>query len=180
MRNTDTVGRKARWRGRVVSVTALVSISALALTACGAKEYSGAFTVTNGDSSFYVGNGPHRPEAVTVQCSEKGGTITATLTESETGNTFTTTQPDEGSGPAGGTLTMGDGGKEYEWTVRNGAAEGDDHPFENEMQSGEPVSWTDTGMFSFGSGVRQATTDNDDGEVRVQTPGEVDCSGAGE
>lgn len=162
---------------RGITVIAGVAISALALSACGTTEYPGEFTVANGDSSFYVGNGPHRPETVTVQCSEKGGNITATLTESETGNTFTTTQPDEGSGLAGGTLTMGQGGDKYEWTVRDGATTEDEHPFEDEMQSGEPVTWTAAGMLSFGSGVRQATTDNEDGEVRVQTPGEVDCAG---
>src|SRR5699024_4137223 len=107
-----------------------------------------------------------------AQCSEKGGTITATLTESETGNSFTTVQPEEGSGPAGGSLTMGEGGQKYEWIVRDGATTEDEHPFENDLQSGDPVMWTENGTFSFGSGVRQATTDNDDGQVQVQTPGE--------
>lgn len=162
---------------RGIAVIAGVAISVLALSACGAKEYPGEFTVANGDSSFYVGNGPHRPDTVTVRCSEKNGTITATLTESKTGNSFSTTQPKEGAGLAGGTLTMGDSGDEYVWKVRDGATAEDEHPFEDEMQSGDPVTWTDNDSFTFGSGVRQATTKSDDGEVRVRTPGEVVCSG---
>lgn len=163
---------------RGIAVIAGVAISTLALSACGAKEYPGEFTVANGDSEFYVGNGPHRHDTVTVRCSEKGGTITATLTESNTGNSFTTTQPEEGAGLAGGTLTMGDSGDEYVWNVRDGATAEDEHPFEDDMQSGDPVTWTDNASFTFGSGVRQATTKSDDGEVRVQTPGEVVCSGS--
>lgn len=70
-----------------------IALASLTLTACGGtNEYPGEFTVSNGDSSFYVGN-QHRSDTVTVKCSEKGGTITATLSESETGSEFTTTQP---------------------------------------------------------------------------------------
>ena len=180
MRSTSTAGRKARTWGRIAIATATASLSALALSACGGtNEWNGEFTVSNGDSSFYVGN-KHRSDSVTVKCSEKGGTITATITASDDGSEFTTTQPDEGSGPAGGTLTMGDSGEEFTWTVRDGATEGDENPFEDDMQSGEPVSWTDTGVMEFGSGLRQATTKSDEGEVRVQFPGQVDCSGGSE
>ncbi|WP_137770446.1 hypothetical protein [Brachybacterium sp. SGAir0954] len=130
--------------------------------------------MANGDSSFYVGN-LHRSDTVTVTCSEKGGTITATITASDDGAEFTTTQPDEGSGLAGGTLTMD--GEEFTWEVRDGATADDEKPFVDEMQTGEPVSWSDTGILEFGSGLRQATTKSDEGEVRVQIPGQVDCSG---
>lgn len=183
-------------RTRVASVAATVAVVALALTACSggddtaddssapaggnedaqAEEYPGEFTVANGDSSFYVGE-LFRPDTVTVTCTEKGGTITATITESRTGNEFVTTQPDGGNGLAGGTLTLGESGEEFTWTVRDGATTNDENPFEDEMQSGDPVSWTDTGILVFGSGLRQATTKSDEGEVRVQFPGQVDCSG---
>lgn len=166
--------------GRVAIATALASVSAFALSACGgANEYPGEFTVANGDSSFYVGE-LFRHDTVTVTCTEKGGTVTATISESRTGNEFVTTQPDEGSGLAGGTLTLGESGEEFTWEVRDGATADDDNPFEDEMQSGEPVSWTDTGILEFGSGLRQATTKSDAGEVRVQIPGQVDCSSGSE
>lgn len=152
-----------------------IALAALALSACGgANEHPGEFTVANGDSSFYVGN-QHRSDTVTVKCSEKGGTITATITASDDGAEFTTTQPDEGSGLAGGTLTMD--GEEFTWEVHDGATADDEKPFVDEMQTGEPVTWTDTGILEFGSGLRQATTKSDEGEVRVQIPGQVDCSG---
>lgn len=152
-----------------------IALSALALSACGGtREWVGSFSVANGDSSFYVGN-QHRSDTVTVKCSEKGGSITATLSESETGSEFTTTQPDEGSGPAGGTLKMGDSGEEFTWEV-SGGGDGE-HPFENAQQTGEPVSWTDTGVIEFGPGLRQTTTKTEEGEVRVQIPGHVNCSG---
>lgn len=156
--------------------TAAVVAAVLALGACGGtNEYAGEFTVANGDSSFYVGE-LFRHDTVSVKCMENGGTITATISESETGNEFTTTQPDGGSGPAGGTLTAE--GEEYTWEL---SASGDEeHPFADEMQSGEPVFWTDTGILEFGSGLRQATTASDEGEVRVQIPGQVDCSGGSE
>ncbi|WP_240372159.1 hypothetical protein [Brevibacterium zhoupengii] len=153
-------------------------IATLALSACGGtNEYPGEFTVANGDSSFYVGE-LFRHDTVTVTCTEKSGTITATIAESRTGNTFVTTQPEEGSGLAGGTLTTGDD-EDYTWEVSDRATTDDENPFTGDMQSGEPVSWTDTGVLSFGSGLRQATTNSDEGEVRVQIPGQVDCS-AGE
>ncbi|SMX85155.1 hypothetical protein BSP109_02016 [Brevibacterium sp. Mu109] len=157
--------------------TVAVSVSALTLSACGGTtEWNGQFTVANGDSSFYVGN-LHRADNVTVECSEKGGTISATITASDDGSVFTTTQPDDGSGPAGGTLKMGDG-EEFTWEVSDsGNAE---HPFENDEQTGSPVTWTDTGVVEFGSGLRQATTKSDEGEVRVQIPGQVDCASGSE
>lgn len=104
-----------------------IALVTLTLSACGgANEYPGEFTVANGDSSFYVGN-QHRSDTVTVKCSEKGGTITATITASDNGAEFTTTQPDEGSGLAGGTLTMD--GEEFIWEVRDGATADDEKPF---------------------------------------------------
>ena len=171
----DEEGIMVRDLKRVGVSTAAVVAAVLALGACGGtNEYAGEFTVANGDSSFYVGE-LFRHDTVSVTCMEKGGTITATISESETGNEFTTTQPDEGSGPAGGTLTMGDSNEEFTWEL---SASGDEeNPFADEMQSGEPVSWTDTGILEFGTGLRQATTGSDDGEVRVQIPGQVDCSG---
>lgn len=184
MRSTDTTGRKTRPWGRIATATALMSLSALALSACGTKEWNGNFTVANGDSSFYVGNGPHRPETVTVKCSESGGVITATIAESETGNVFTTTQPESGSGYAGGALTMGDG-TEFEWKPLDGITDedirGNDPVFEDDMQDGSPVTWTDNDTMVFNSGLRQKTTKTDDGQVQVRIPGEVDCAeGAGE
>lgn len=160
----------------------MATFSVLTLSACaGAEEYPGEFTVANGDSRFYVGTGPHRPDTVSVQCSKKSDVTTATITESQSGNTFVTTQPEEGSGYAGGTLTMGDGGEEFTWVPREGITEGDvqgdGQVFEDEMQDGAPVLWTDNGTFTFGYGLRQHTTRVDDGQVKVQTPGEVMCSG---
>lgn len=157
-----------------------IALAALTLSACGStSEYPGSFTVANGDSSFYVGE-LFRHDTVSVTCVEKGGTITATISESRTGNTFVTTQPDEGSGLAGGTLTLGESGDEFTWKVRDGATAEDEAPFEDEMQSGEPAAWAENGMIDFGSGLRQATTKSDEGEVRVQIPGQVDCSGHSE
>lgn len=157
-----------------------IALAALTLSACGStSEYPGSFTVANGDSSFYVGE-LFRHDTVSVTCVEKGGTITATISESRTGNTFVTTQPDEGSGLAGGTLTLGESGDEFTWKVRDGATAEDEAPFEDEMQSGEPAAWAENGMIDFGSGLRQATTKSDEGEVRVQIPGQVDCSGDSE
>ncbi|MGP5484675.1 hypothetical protein ACTXMZ_17015 [Brachybacterium alimentarium] len=179
--------RMGRKHAGVAMIAAVVT---LGLAACGggvsetssggaANEWSGVFTVANGDSSFYVGE-LFRHDTVTVKCTEKGGTISAVISESRTGNKFVTTQPDEGSGLAGGTLTLGEGGEEFTWAVRDGATAEEENPFEGEMQSGEPVAWTDTGMLEFGSGLRQATTNGDEGEVRVQIPGQVDCSGGSE
>ena len=172
MRSTSTAGHKTRKWSRFAIATATASLSALALSACGTSEWDGSFSIANGDSSFYVGN-LHRAENVTVKCSEKGGTITATLTASDDGSVFTTTQPDEGSGPAGGTLTMGE--EEFTWEMGDGGDE--EHPFKNAQQTGEPVNWTDTGVLNFGPGMAQATTKSEEGEVRVQIPGQVDCSG---
>lgn len=168
--------------GRIAIATATASLSAFALSACGGvEEWDGAFTVANGDSQFYVGNGPHRPDTVSVTCSEKGGVISATLTESQTGNTFTTTQPDGGEGYSGGTLTVD--GDEFTWKPLDGVTDedirGDAQVFEDEMQDGSPVLWSGN-TFTFGTGLTQKTTKSDDGQVRVQTPGEVDCSGGSE
>ena len=155
-----------------VGASAVAVVAAtLTLTACGGtNEYAGEFTVANGDSTFYVGE-LFRHDTVTVKYTEKGGTITATISESETGNEFTTTQPDEGSGPSGGTLTMGDSGEEFTWEL-SGSGDG----FSNDMQSGEPAMWSDTGVLDFGRGMRQETTGSEDGSVNVQIPGQVDCS----
>lgn len=148
-------------------------VVAFVLSGCGGtSEYPGSFSVANGDSSFYVGE-LFRHETVTVKCAEKHGTITATISESQTGNEFVTVQPDEGSGLAGGTLTTGDGEK-FTWELRDGATADDEKPFNHDTQTGEPVSWTGAGILEFGSGMRQATTH---GEMRVQIPGNVDCSG---
>lgn len=69
---------------------------------------------------------------------------------------------------------MGDSGEEFTWEV---SANGDEeHPFENAQQTGSPVNWTTTGMLSFGTGLRQSTTKSDQGEARVQIPGQVDCT----
>lgn len=137
------------------SSSAAVVATALTLSACGGtNEYPG--------ESF-------RYDAVTVKCTEKGGTITATFTESRTGNEFTTTQPDEGSDPAGGALTLGDCGEEFTWEVSDSG--GEENPFENDQQCGEPVIRSDTGIMDFGKGLRQVTTVSDEGEVRVQIPG---------
>lgn len=183
MRSTSTAGRKTRPWGRVALATVTASLSAFALSACGGtgggNEYPGSFTVANGDSTFYVGE-QFRHDTVSVTCAEKGGTITATISESRTGNKFVTTQPDEGSGLAGGTLTLGESGDEFTWTLRDGATAGHDAPFEDDMQSGEPAAWAENGMIDFGSGLRQATTKSDEGEVLVQIPGQVDCSGGSE
>lgn len=169
------MGRNLRLIG---SSSAAVVATALTLSACGGtNEYPGKFTVTNGDSEFYVGES-FRYDAVTVKCTEKGGTITATFTESRTGNEFTTTQPDEGSGPAGGVLTLGESGEEFTWEVSDSGDE--ENPFENVQQSGQPVIWSDTGIMDFGKGLRQATTKSNEGSVCVQFPGQVDCSSGSE
>lgn len=48
------------------------------------------------------------------------------------------------------------------------------------MQSGKPVAWTDPGVLEFGSGLRLATTNSEEGEGRVEIPGQVNCSGGSE
>lgn len=175
------------------AIATIAAVAALGFVACGqagsdgaavgggANEWNGEFSVANGDSQFYVGDGPHRPDTVTVKCSDKGGVITATLTESQTGNTFTTAQPDGGEGYAGGTLTLGDGGEEFTWKPLDGVTDedirGDAQVFEDEMQDGSPVLWTGNDSFTFGTGLTQRATKSGDGQVRVQTPGQVDCSG---
>ena len=73
--------------------TAAVIAGAIALGACGGTtEYAGEFTVANGDSSFCVGE-LFRHDTVTVQCAERGGAITAAISESSTGNEFVPTNP---------------------------------------------------------------------------------------
>lgn len=168
--------------GRIAIATATASISALALSACGGtSEWDGAFTVANGDSEFFIGDGPHRADTMTVKCSEDGGAITATITESQTGNTFTTTQPDEGEGYSGGTLTLGDGGEEFTWNLLDSATDedmrGGGPVFEDDAQSGAPVLWADDNTFTFQyGGLTQKTTKTDTGSVVVTAPGSVDCS----
>lgn len=178
---------------RIVGITLGSAAIAIALTACGGTEssppkesgvspiteYPGEFTVANGDSEFYVGNGPHRPDTVSAVCREDGGVVTATITESQTGNTFTTTQPEAGAGYAGGTLILGDG-SEFTWVPLDGITDekirGDAQIFKDKTQDGSPVLWNPDGTFSFQSGLQQQTTKSEDGVVSVQTPGEVDCS----
>lgn len=104
----DEEGPMARGIKRVGGSTAAVIACAIALGACGgATEYAGEFTVASGDSSFCVGE-LFRHDTVTVQCAERGGVITATISESGTGNELVTAQPAEGSGPADGVLTLGE------------------------------------------------------------------------
>src|SRR5699024_9768699 len=93
------------------------------LSGCGAgaKEYPGKFTVQNGDSNVSVGE-EYRYTDVTAKCSEKGGQITLMLTANKSGNTFTTTQPESGSGYAGGTLKLADG-QDVTWTPVEGLNE---------------------------------------------------------
>ncbi|MEW1990143.1 hypothetical protein AB0365_16920 [Brevibacterium casei] len=142
-----------------------------------ATEYPGEFTVANGDSTFRVGYDETRAGTVSATCSDGGGVITATVTESTTGNVFTTTQPEGGSGYAGGTLTLGDGSGEYVWVPLAGIdaedVRGDTQIFEDESQSGSPVLWNADGTADFGTGIRHET---EEGELRVQTPGLLDCS----
>lgn len=182
MRSTVREERNPRTRGRLAVASLLLPISALALSACGGStEYPGEFTVANGDSTYYVGDGPHRPESVTAECSEQGGVITATITETKSGNTFTTTQPEEGRGYAGGTLTLGDGGEEFTWVPLDSATDEDmrgagGQVFEDEMQEGAPVLWAEDGTFQFQyGGLSQKTTKTDDGMVTVGVPGGVSC-----
>lgn len=188
-------------RSRVATTLATVAVAALALTACSggadtssdgsapaengqesqasaANEYPGSFTVQNNDSTFRVGYDETNPDTVSATCSESDGLITATVTESTSGNVFTTTQPESGAGYAGGTLTLGDGSGEYTWVPIDGInaedIRGDAQIFEDESQSGSPVLWNPDGTADFGTGIRQET---DEGELRVQTPGLLDCSG---
>ncbi|MGP5077994.1 hypothetical protein ACTXKZ_08035 [Brachybacterium alimentarium] len=203
-------------RLRVATAVATVAVATFALSACSseddittedaapaedsdesqasaANEYPGEFTVANGDSTFYVGDGPHRPESVTVMCSETSGVITAILTESSTRNEFTTTQPENGAGYAGGTLTLGDSGEEITWvplddldddTIRlansHPDARGDARVFEDDSQEGSPVTWEADGTFEFGYGLKvvsDAATDEEQETLQqVQAPGRVDCS----
>lgn len=146
-----------------------------------ASEYPGEFTVAHGDSTFRVGYDETRADTVSATCSDDGGVITATISESGTGNVFTTTQPEEGSGYAGGTLTLGDGSGEYTWVPVDGITAEDVSDlsedaaplFEDDSQSGSPVLWNSDGTADFGTGIRQET---EQGELRVQTPGLLDCS----
>lgn len=174
MKLTSTAGQKTKKWGRIGIATATVSLSALTLAACGGEtKYPGEFTVAHGDNEYYVGE-LFRYDAVTITCTEKGGTISATFTEGRTGNEFTTTQPDSGSGPAGGVLTLGESGEKFVWEVEDPNDE--EHPFKNDQQRGQPVIWSDTGVMSFGKGLGQKTTKSEDGVVIVQFPGQVDCS----
>lgn len=188
MRSAHAPTPASRTRGRAAAAATLATLALVGLTACGGQgeEYNGSFSVANGDSSFYIGDGTYRPETVTAKCSVKNDVVTATISESKSGNTFTTTQPESGSGYAGGTLKLGDG-TEYTWTPKADITEEDIHDlskdaqiFEDPNQDGAPVTWTDNDTFSFGFGLRQATTDNENGRVQVKVPGEVDCSQGGE
>lgn len=188
-------------RSRVATTLATVAVAALALSACSGgdgtasgeaapagnnedaqasgEEYPGEFTVANGDSEFYVGDGPWRHDTVSAMCSAKDGIITATITESTSGASFTTTQPAEGAGYAGGTLTMGDG-NEYTWVPLDGISDedirGDGQVFEDESQAGSPITWNADGTADFGSGPRVESEDGQSTVVQVRVPGLLDCS----
>lgn len=188
---SNASGRKARVLGRFALATATISISALALTACGgngggggaaggSSEWAGTFTVANSDSEFYLGGGPYRADAITVKCSKAGGAITATLKGTATGNVFTTTQPASGRGYSGGELTMG-GGDKYTWVPIDGVNQEqiltNEPSFQaGETQDGTPALWSENGTVDLGSGMAELTTRTDDGMVKVATPGKIDCS----
>ena len=186
-------------RSTVASVAAIFAVATLALTACSggdddasgdsapagnsedsqASEYPGEFTVANGDSEFYVGDGPWRHDTVSAMCNTKDGVITATMSESTSGATFTTTQPAEGAGYAGGTLTMADG-TEYTWTPLDGITDemyrNGEQIFEDESQAGSPITWNADGTADFGSGPRVEAEDGQSTVVQVSVPGLLDCS----
>lgn len=171
-------GNEPLRRRHVVIAIGIATSATLALSACGGtSEYPGEFTVANGDSSFYVGDGPHSRDYVTATCTEDGGKLSITVTESRSGNSFTTTQPEGGDGYAGGTLTLGDG-QAFTWVPVEGVTDEEirteDHVFEDASQSGAPVLWTGN-RITFGNGLRQQTTKVDAGAVYVQTPGEIVC-----
>lgn len=191
--------RLNRSRSRVATTFATIAVAAVALSACSGEddtasgdsappeggsasqsnEYPGEFTVQNGDSEFYVGDGPHRYTSVSAMCSESNGVITATVTESKSGNTFTTTQPAEGAGYSGGTLTMGDG-TEYTWTPLDGITDemyrNGEQIFEDETQAGSPVTWNADGTASLGAGPRVENESDQSTVVQVSAPGLLDCS----
>lgn len=182
MRSIDGgAGRRAKTWGRIALATGATSLVALTLSACGTEEYPGEFTVQNGDSSISVGE-EYRYDSVTALCREQGGQITLTLTAQDSGNTFTTTQPESGSGYAGGTLTIADSGEEYTWVPLDGITDedirGDAQIFENEAQSGSPAIWSEDGSVDIEVGLRQSTTNNEDGSVRVDAQGRIVCDGA--
>lgn len=185
--------RKTPTQGKAALMLAAAGICALALTSCGGAsansansakasngEWPGKFTVANGDSEFYVGGGPYEYEKVTAMCSGKDGALTVTLSETVSGNSFTTTQPEGGSGYAGGTLTLGDGSTTFTWVPREGITEDDilsgESVFEDPTQDGSPAIWNNDGSLTFGGSINQSTTKVEDGVVSVFTPGEILCS----
>lgn len=197
MKSTTAVVKPRTW-GRLAMGSAAISISALALTACGGDggdqsgnqgstnagpaEWVGTFTVNNADSEFYLGGGPHRGRDITVKCSKEDGLITATLTGTATGNVFTTTQPASGRGYSGGELTMGNGDK-YTWVPIDGVTQ--EQLLTNEpsfkggkTQDGTPALWAEDGSLDLGSGMAELTTKTEEGMVKVSTPGTIDCTGS--
>lgn len=186
------MSRNTNWK-RVVTAAASASITALALSACGgndtategsgggggnSSEWEGSPQITNGDSQNSVGDGPWRPDDIAIKCAESGGTITATVTVPQTGDEFTTTQPDGGSGYAGGTLTMADG-TEVTWTPAADITDeemrtADGSPFEDESQSGSAILWEENGNFTFPAGSMNAG--EADGMLSVNVAGGVICS----
>ena len=181
-------------QNRVAAAVAIAVTFAVVLSGCGAKEYPGTFTVQNGDSNVAVGE-EYRYTDVTAKCSEKGGQITLTLTANKTGNTFTTTQPESGSGYAGGTLKLADG-QEITWTPVEGLNEeiiqkANSHPdvrgeartFQSEHQEGTPVIWSDTGVADISAGLRvmsDAPYEEQETLHEVSAAGQIDCSGGSE
>ncbi|MCT1921515.1 hypothetical protein M3C63_06545 [Brevibacterium luteolum] len=171
---------------------ALTAVAVLGLSACGAKEYDGKLLLENNEPSHDMGSGSHSRDTIKVKCEEKGGVITATVTESKTGNTFTTTQPEGGTGWAGGTLVYNEGnGEEFTWEVKDGIETEDDimdarssntSVFTGENQEGTPLFWMEDGTFNWvlGGQLIQHTTRSEKGYVSVALRGGVDCSNGGE
>lgn len=180
-------------RSRVAATLATVAVAALALTGCSGGDdspsgeagdtYPGQLTGAEG--TLIIGDVDATAEALTVECSESGGVITATLTEPESGNTVTTTQPEGGEGYAAATLKMS--GSEITFVPREGVTSEDveklatndfkDVPpiFENEDQYGSPIEWSSDGTAVFYFGLHQEP--EGESPVEVDIPGgTLDCS----
>src|SRR5699024_10912094 len=180
-------------RSKVASVAATVAVAALALTGCSggndspSGEAGGTYPgqLTGAEGTLTIGDVGVTADALTVECSEDGGVITATLTEPESGNTVTTTQPEGGEGYAAATLTTS--GSEIEFVPRDGVTSEDveklatesaeDVPpiFENEDQYGSPIEWASDGTADFYMGLHQEA--EGESPVEVDVPGgTLDCS----
>ena len=151
-------------------------------------------TVQNGDSNVAVGE-EYRYTDVTAKCSEKGGQMTLTLTANKTGNTFTTTPPESGSGYAGGTLnsltvkkspgrlSKDSTRRSFRRRIVTQMCEGEARTFESEHQEGTPVIWSDTGVADISAGLRIVSdTPYEVQETlhEVSAAGPIDCSGGSE